>query len=1122
MAQKSLRAAYAIATGVFFSSGTAYAQQQTDAATQYLDAAPNHNADNDNRAELAAPTQSEIDRYYYQATLNLISETIKEGPRFLPYLSDEQKRKIVHIIKPPHHYVTYDAADGIQKILALLPDDQKDIISKHALKAISSDYDAETRFDNIATALAVSPEENRREILNELLEWMSFRYRHPYAHKMLPLLPADLKRDYQIKIINDVNPDGSDAQEYLHLFYPYMDEDLQDQLIDKITEHMTPQFHLLSLKLAELSTTLSAEHFAQLSRSIIQTIPAYVDHTIQLAREHFPNDPERMKEALSEYNHTVFNAIIYNARYLVPHLNGTDKSQYAKLLIKTLTHYNDYSSIHLLHGLFSDEDEKKLSAYITSLYATEASTYDFTFLSDVEKPYAFMPFLPQNKQIEILEDTIQVSENYTNYISLGILFRLIIPQSWKYFEIMPAALQDRYTQLLINNITPQSAGAIYLAMIDNKDIFSAELRNKTINKVIDDLHDYLDLVPSLMEHANESQKSRLQSKLLNAIKNSDSSRTLAYMPDYINYIPASKKDALYDYIIERFVSRFDTRTSSHQYLDILPANRNTEIVDRLLSAARNRINADPDLIDRFIVGFTRIMHRASDTQRTEIYQLISDSLLQARTLVAFASPSVYMHILPDHIGKPLIHGLVEKHYISKLTPPRMYGGYDYPHWYAYINEETIDQLETIRGKRDRYLRTMRQINDLHEEPDHVRFASLASYDAQALYELIILGREELYTSSYLGVFQRLQDAMAAEGIAYIDDMADPRHENMPATFLNMAMEYGTESEAFTYISPQMWEKMAAYFTAQIEGEDEEALVSFTKIIQSQPDNEIRENFKNIIRQNFIQAPNPKTRDVYGLLINYYNQGASDDQITLENADRYEIPDTTQITREQLLGSDDIHRQLMVFTDDHDGHSSYSHMVSFYRGNPNYKLENNQDYIKISSNSGVPIELYANHPDKDPYEIRRYLRDLPQDEIDFVIHRGHSYNLDNTMPFFSEDNTLMFLGSCGGYNNVSRLLDIAPMAQIISTKQTGTMYVNDPLLFYINEQVRQHGELQWEDAQNYLDKFRNSNARHYTLPQSNLLQNIRRKLRHLAKLRYDETVETPFTAPAQNSPAFPQP
>jgi hypothetical protein len=56
--------------------------------------------------------------------------------------------------------------------------------------------------------------------------------------------------------------------------------------------------------------------------------------------------------------------------------------------------------------------------------------------------------------------------------------------------------------------------------------------------------------------------------------------------------------------------------------------------------------------------------------------------------------------------------------------------------------------------------------------------------------------------------------------------------------------------------------------------------------------------------------------------------------------------------------------------------------------------------------------------------------------------------------------IVILGSCGGYNNINEVLTISNDAHIISSKQTGTMYVNDPILQSINGSLLAGKNIDW--------------------------------------------------------------
>lgn len=53
-----------------------------------------------------------------------------------------------------------------------------------------------------------------------------------------------------------------------------------------------------------------------------------------------------------------------------------------------------------------------------------------------------------------------------------------------------------------------------------------------------------------------------------------------------------------------------------------------------------------------------------------------------------------------------------------------------------------------------------------------------------------------------------------------------------------------------------------------------------------------------------------------------------------------------------------------------------------------------------------------------------------------------------------------LGSCGGYQNLKTILNYAPEAHIISTKETGAMNVNKPIIDALDNTLRAGKNIDW--------------------------------------------------------------
>jgi hypothetical protein len=118
--------------------------------------------------------------------------------------------------------------------------------------------------------------------------------------------------------------------------------------------------------------------------------------------------------------------------------------------------------------------------------------------------------------------------------------------------------------------------------------------------------------------------------------------------------------------------------------------------------------------------------------------------------------------------------------------------------------------------------------------------------------------------------------------------------------------------------------------------------------------------------------------------------------------------------------------------------------------------------KVSN--GVKISIYANKPEEEENgveDIQRLFEEKRLRSI-IVVHRGHSFYVDQTIARISSIAKIVYLGSCGGFNNVSSVLERAPESRIITTKGKGTYMVNEPLLKNINESALLP-ELDWREV-----------------------------------------------------------
>lgn len=81
-------------------------------------------------------------------------------------------------------------------------------------------------------------------------------------------------------------------------------------------------------------------------------------------------------------------------------------------------------------------------------------------------------------------------------------------------------------------------------------------------------------------------------------------------------------------------------------------------------------------------------------------------------------------------------------------------------------------------------------------------------------------------------------------------------------------------------------------------------------------------------------------------------------------------------------------------------------------------------------------------------------------ITYFTHRGHSYHLHKSIKRLPVSAELVYLGSCGGYNEVVKVFQANPDAHIISTRNIGSKYINDPILSRINSDAVANKDINW--------------------------------------------------------------
>lgn len=358
------------------------------------------------------------------------------------------------------------------------------------------------------------------------------------------------------------------------------------------------------------------------------------------------------------------------------------------------------------------------------------------------------------------------------------------------------------------------------------------------------------------------------------------------------------------------------------------------------------------------------------------------------------------------------------------------------------------------------------INELHEMPNTIRFRALAPLNAEDLYYMMILGENEIYTSSYKYSFDRMMQMLGPE--PHGDSLLMKVNFDKFKKFIKLAAGYNKLDEFLRTMAPRNSEKLMQAFVLNLEktGSLEDAVdvadsygsITNPALQQSMLAN-VEWNLQRCKKQN-----NERGQKIYSLLKTIFL--SADPKNGIDLSKEIGIPSIYTVSNQYL--SDDSGRiiEQVFFYGDKDGIMSYqSYLTSF--PSSEWTITDKKYWIEIKSKGGKQIWIYANKPldnesSKDAEAQKKLDEYLESQGLvpSIVIHRGHSYHLPYTIKQLPENTKIIMLGSCGGYQNLKTILDYAPEAHIISTKQTGAMNVNKPIIDALDHVLREGKNIDW--------------------------------------------------------------
>lgn len=390
-----------------------------------------------------------------------------------------------------------------------------------------------------------------------------------------------------------------------------------------------------------------------------------------------------------------------------------------------------------------------------------------------------------------------------------------------------------------------------------------------------------------------------------------------------------------------------------------------------------------------------------------------------------------------------------------------------------------------------------EINALHDLPEDKRFKILQPLTAPELYYIIVTGEDVIYTSSYVGVYNRMMaKAPQRNGDSLLMQVKFDRFKK----FIRMAASYNKLDAFLATMQPGNAQLLMKAFVRGLEKTNNlEDAVDVADSYGSIGNPAIVQLMKQEIVANLNQNQlnnNSRGEAIYDILnLLFLSAEDSSQQLTT----KYNIPPVYQLPTELLKDTAGRVVQQVFFYGDKDGIQSFQNFLGLFKGKKEWKIAQNDNWVEIQSQTGKPVWIFANKPldnskgdDPDAKAQKLLIEYLQNNGIQpsIVIHRGHSYHLKYTIGQLPSSAKIIVLGSCGSYQNLNAVLQICPEAQIVSSKEVGSRLVNEPVLKLINESLLFQEEIDWISLWNTLGKqFEGSEAQerfeNYIPPHKNL-------------------------------------
>jgi hypothetical protein len=392
-----------------------------------------------------------------------------------------------------------------------------------------------------------------------------------------------------------------------------------------------------------------------------------------------------------------------------------------------------------------------------------------------------------------------------------------------------------------------------------------------------------------------------------------------------------------------------------------------------------------------------------------------------------------------------------------------------------------------------------RINEWHSRPESIRLAPVKDLRLEDIYYVITSCEDELYTSSYLGLYRRLMEYFRSTPA---DSLFRLVHYDNFDIFMRMAANYNTLADFLSCMPGNKSAELISRFISGIESNTGSGLdkamdiaEAYNGITRHAP---IAKIFEHELYSNLQRCKSEESYygiRLYDILIQVFN--LVNQQYASHTLWNY-LGDHEILKREELIDSNGEIVECVLFYGDEDGTASFNNFIDLFNNEKAWQVAKNDFWMTIRSFSDPAIVIYANLP----LDGKSGLDFLAQDTLSkylksasitpsIFVHRGHSYHLSKSLLRMQPSVKLAILGSCGAANSILSVANISPTAQVIFSKKTGSKFINDPLIDVINQLLLEKKDLVWTEVWEKLairfreDPFALSLLNEYVPPRKNV-------------------------------------